>query len=386
MGLGDIDLPIDLSDVPGWVWLLAVIPVVSWVSSMINFVQRHVENKFWRESGKVNTLITFVLLVCAYAFYGDEQTRTLWEAVKDLGMEEVRSVLPVAITTQFLLLGLFWIVFGRILGMSWRSLAEAGIPFLAYLAIYAQILLYTVMLLGILRSDVSWALVGLGGSLILAYLFAVAQMTPEFRAEQARIARRKGVIAWMNRATYGSDIETRSRWARRPREVVGFLVTAWIFLAIVTVPVIGYFKGHEKGVPSIGGAIRVELIVMSVLLLVACFQFRDIADSVADTPRALFPFVDLSLAFAAAVVAVTGLPNSEVTLGPVPVFAVAVGPPLIVALTIFLSHLIGRRRRTHNWGAAMLTSVGAGFVVLPLKLLLTAAVVPLVGLLPLPSW
>ncbi|WP_344078550.1 hypothetical protein [Luedemannella helvata] len=53
------------------------------------FAKRQIDQKFWRDAGKLATVLSFLLLVVAYAFYGDEQERTLGQAVADLGREQL---------------------------------------------------------------------------------------------------------------------------------------------------------------------------------------------------------------------------------------------------------------------------------------------------------
>jgi hypothetical protein len=70
--------------------------------------------------------------------------------------------------------------------------------------------------------------------------------------------------------------------------------------------------------------------------------------------------VVVMMALSACAIALSGLHHSPVTLGRVPVWLIAVGPPLVVALVVFATNLVRLRRCTTRWGACVLVAFVAG--------------------------
>jgi hypothetical protein len=104
-----------------------------------------------------------------------------------------------------------------------------------------------------------------------------------------------------------------------------------------------------------------------------------------EVPPALLPFIDLSMALSACAIVLSGFGQSAVTLGSVPVWVVAIGPPILVALLVFTANVLRLRSGTTRWGACVLAAVAAALLVWPAKEALHWLLRPLVELLPLPK-
>lgn len=340
-------MPVDGFDVPGWLWLLGALFLYV---GAIEFLDDD-DAAPWPDIGRLSTLLTFVLFLFAYAFYGVEQSRSWWESVKDLGRDQLESVVPVAALTQFILLLIFWFLLGRLLGMRWSWLLEPLFDSVRAVGFVLGLLTFTVALLGALNGQSGYVVLGLAGLVAASYLLGVS-------------------INW------------------RPsiaRVLIGLLLQVLVYGTLAGIAAV-IMRWMDRGLPGLGATLRIELIVCAIALLAFCYFFRLSATEQPTTPPMLFHFIDLSLVVSAAVIALVGLPGSSVTLGPVPAVLVAVGPSVIVAVVIFVVHLAQARRTTRNWERAMAVSVGASAVAVPVMLLVTAALVPLLGLLPLPSW
>jgi hypothetical protein len=380
-------MSVDGSGVPGWLWLVGALFLFAGV---VEFLEDDDDSALWRDTGRLSTLITFVLLVVAYAFYGDQQSRGWWEAVKDLGQDQLESVVPVAILTQFVLLVLFWLLLGRMLGMPWKALLEPIYDLVRVAGLFVGLLIFTVALLGALNGNAGYVVLGLAGLAATSYLIGVSGSSLELRAryaahERARAEAGKPPRSAVYTAMWGSP-DRSTRWRQPIGGVLFGLVLQLFVYGIFAGITAGIMHWMDRGVPGLGPTLRIELIVATIAMLAFCYYFRTSASEQPDTPPILFHFVDLSLVLSAGVVALTGLPGSSVTVGPVPSLVVAVGPSIVVAVVIFAVHLARGRSTTRNWGNALVVSVGAGAVAVPVKLFLTAALVPFVGLLPLPSW
>lgn len=377
----------DGSALPGWAWLIGALVLFG---GFAEFLDEDDDKELWRNTGRLSTVLTFGLLIVAYAFYGDDQSRTWWEAVKALATDQLLSVLPVAILTQFMLMMLFWFLFGRLLGMPWKPLLDPVVNLLHVVTAGAGLLVFTVGLLGALHHQTGQLIAGLAGLAVWGYLLTVlgasrASRTQTAQYEQARVAAGKPPRSRLYRFLWG-DPSTGSRWVQPTGAMLMGVVLGSFIYGIFAAIAAAIMHWMGRGIPGLGTTVQVELIVMTVALLAGCYLFRMEASMLPSTPPTLFHFADLSLALAACVVALTGLPNSEVTIGPVPVVVIAVGPALLVALAVYLVHVRAARRTTKGWSTTLAASLTAGLAAAPLKFVLTVAVVPLVGLLPLPSW
>jgi hypothetical protein len=332
-------------------------------------MQRQVGQRFWREPGKLGTFISFALFLIAYGFYAPQQKRTLLEAVLDLVGEQLASVMPVAILTQWVLLSLYWVVFGSVMGLPlWRLMAPVELVG-AVLLFAVLLVLATVSVWALFNGEWDVARSAFLAMFVAMYLGFVALSTRKYRVDMAdrRSSRfwRARVMAW----GAGTPEKPAPRWRPPPMLILlatlAFAVFVGIFSSIVFVVV--FFV--RSAVPSLAGVIRADLVICAIFLLVACYNFRAVNLGNADVPPALLSFIDLSLALSACAIALAGLPDSPVTLGSVPVWLVAVGPPLLVALTVFGLRL-APERHTPRWQACLLASAIGGVLVWPISLLI----------------
>ncbi|MEU6857293.1 hypothetical protein AB0B28_00240 [Glycomyces sp. NPDC046736] len=304
------------------------------------FTKDQIERRFWQDPGKLRFVIGLVLLTVAYAFYGGDQPRPLAEALLDIGRGQILGVMPLAILTQWTLLMAFWIAFGLLMGV---PLAKLGKP-LADIAIgmtvlAAELVLFALVIMSVVEAEfaaaVAWFLVFAAANLPLAFTARAA-----FRKRGLR--ERPVLVLWL--------------------VYTGTLTLLLGFIAVCATVV---FAAAELGPPTQGGVVKVVLIVVLVIALIMCFRFRSDVLAEVDAPESLLFFIDFSLALATGVVAVIGVQQAPVTLGPVPSWLVAVGPPLIVAAMILLVHLRRLRESTPRWTACLVTGVLAAFLVLP---------------------
>ncbi|MFC6081237.1 hypothetical protein [Sphaerisporangium aureirubrum] len=403
--LGSFGLDVSLVVLRRIFWILAGVLLLygaaklihsflSAAGSVFGFARRRVQERFWRETDKMAPLISLLLLVIAYAFYGREQTRTLPEALLDLGKEQLASVLPLAIVTQWVLLCAFWLVFGLLLGVTRERLMYplSSMLFLAVLTGY--MILFTTALMGVFADGVQVAEAGVFALAVpLMYLGNVldgperrarhARMREEMRAEAGLPEVRRGAA---HRLIWGSADRPGSRWLPPPGPMLGGVLAVFVMFALLTGVIYALKAFGEPRPPTVAEVVHAELVVTSLLFLLSCFYFRTVTLMELDPPPALFHFVDLSLALSACAVAVAGLPDSAVTLGPVPPWVVAMGPSLVVAALILGIHLREQRAGTPRWGICLAVSVAAAVLVWPAKIVLTEVLPPLIGLLPLPGW
>jgi hypothetical protein len=366
--LSDIGADVELPVLRSLFWLVVAAVGSYWAYKAIKalvkagvatggFVKAQIEGKFWQDPGKLRLVIGVLLFVVAYGFYGQAQSRPLGEALADIVRGQVLAVMPLAIMTQWLLLIVFWLLLGLVLGVPvGKLLKPIGDITIGIVLITAEVLMFTFSVLAFGTGDPA-----VGGAW-LAGLTAVNL-----------------VLAWMGVAS------ERRRLGRRPdgwRGSVVLLGLVLTFLLLVLFCMIGGIIAWVRGMMGAdltdpAGAIRVALIAMLVVFLLSCFMFRSGYLNEAGAPEALFYFIDFSLALAAGVVALLSVQQSPVTLGPVPAWVVAAGPPLIVAGMLFFVRLRGLRGETPRWTAALLVAAGAAFLVLPATLLLTKILAPL---------
>jgi hypothetical protein len=328
------------------------------------FVKEQVDGKFWRDPGKLRFLIGLVLLVVAYGFYGTDQSRPLGEALLDIGRGQLLAVMPLAITTQWILLIACWLLLGLVMGVPFAKLGKPIADTVLGLAVIGvQLLICALAFLafgnGRNEEGAAWSAVFAATVLVLVLLM----MLPNSQA--AKAGKRPS-----------------------PAKALGFL---WplltVLIAVCYLIVLGivlavlHFGGGD---PDDAAIIRGVLVAVLVLALIMGFRFRNDILGEAEAPEALLYFIDFSLALAAGVVAVFGAQQSPVTLGPVPAWVIALGPPLIIAGMIFTVRLRRLRETTPRWTACLLTGIGAAFLVLPATLGLTRLLNPVLPTVDLP--
>jgi hypothetical protein len=345
-----------------------------------------VDKKIWRDAGKTASLISFLLLVTAYAFYGLDQSRTVLQAAVDLGKEQLDTVLPRAILTQWALLLGFLVLFGSLMRIPGRLLFEplVGIAYWAMLAVamfFVTAWLWPLLFGGAFDS-VAWA--GLALTVVASYLMLIVGNS---RTQRRQPAAPREATGWVTRVLLGAGLP-RSRWLVPPVVVVVMMaVNVLLTVVIGGIAYAVYDSARETlGGPSgRDGALLAVLLGNALFLLMMFFFYRGQVAEKSGIPAALFPFIDFSLALSACAIALSGLHHSPVTLGKVPVWLIAVGPPVVVALLVFATNLVRLRRDTPRWSVCVLAAFAAGLLVWPAKWLLGLALTPILALVPLPQ-
>lgn len=368
--LAVLGLDVDAALVGGLFWLL-VAAIAIYVGYKViaasvvvgagigRFTKDQIDQRFWQDPGKLRFVIGLVLLTVAYAFYGGDQPRPFGEALLDIGRGQILGVMPLAILTQWLLLMAFWIVLGLVMGV---PLAKLGRPF----------------------ADTAIGVFVFGGELVLFTLAVMSAVEGAFASAAAWFLAFAAInlpIAFAGRAAL-----RRKGLPERPVAVLWLAYTgvlALLFGFVAACVALVYWVAG-LGPPTQGGVVKVVLIVVLMIALIMCFRFRSDVLAEVDAPESLLFFIDFSLALATGVVAVIGVQQAPVTLGPVPSWLVAVGPPLIVAAMILLVHLRRLRESTPRWTACLVTGVLASFLVLPATAGLALVLSPVLPQVDLP--
>jgi hypothetical protein len=344
------------------VFTVAVGSMLAWIAlkfvadiarDAAKFTKGQVDQRFWREPGKVRIVIGVVLLAVAYGFYGADQPRPLGEALLDLGRGQFLAVMPIAILTQWLLLIMFWLLFGRLAGVPLKELAKPiGTVASGTVAIALELAPFTLGALALIGGDLPIAAAGFGA--MFALNLALALLTAARERRKPPEAR-----------------DTRF-WVRNPLALTLLLTVllSVLFVLVAVLVAIGYavyayFSGAGPATLTPASVIRGEVIAVSVVFLLSCFRFRSDSLAEVDAPPAVLHFADLSLALSAALVAATGVAGSPVVLGAVPPWLIAVGPPLTVAAMVLGIYLTRMRDATPRWSVCLAVSVAAAFLVLP---------------------
>lgn len=348
---------------------LAYALVKAVVGGLWSFGRGQVEQQFWRDGGKLTTLLSLTVLVLAYAFYGEEQPRPLVGALVDMVREQLLAVLPLAVLTQWVLLWLFWLLFGLLMKLPRAQLLEPAVLFNSVLVFSGLMVLFTLVFLGLARQDWGAAAGWYAAVVAACYLLIVVGNNPRNWPS--------GRGSW----TF--------RWKVEPRTV---LLVTLLFTAVFTVIAAAVWgvraSTSSGGVPSLGAMLHGELIVMSVLFLLLCLGFKTvILKNNPATPKVLFDFMDLTGALSAVTIALTGLAQSPLRLGSTPVWVIAAGPPLLVAAAILLFNLVPRSARiqTPRWGWCLVACVVFALLVVPGRAILTEVLTPVAALIPWPD-
>jgi hypothetical protein len=314
-----------------------------------------IEGRFWRDPGMLRLVIGVALFVVAYGFYGTAQSRPLGDALADTVRGQILTFMPLAIMTQWLLLLLSWLLLGLAMGVPFAKLGKPiGDIVVGMVVVTAEVVCFTLALMGFVEDEPAAGTVWL-------LLFAAVNLPLAFIGRSQ--ARQRGT-------------DQRGFWKSLPG--------LWLLFTLLMLALCGLVAGvvalvrAAAGMPDLDvpGAIRIALIATSVVFFANCFQFRSEYLSMVDTPNALLYFIDFSLALSAGIVALIGVQQSPVTLGPVPAWVVAAGPPLIVAGMLFV-RLRGFKEETPRWASTLVVAVGASFLVLPASLLLSKLLAPL---------
>jgi hypothetical protein len=337
---------------------------VSAVGAVASFARGQVKNKFWRDSGRLATLLSLVLLVLAYGFFGQEQPYSLGDALAEFGRERLLEVLPIAILTQVVLLCGFWLIYGRIFRVPRETLLE---PFKSMLIAVVWIGLLSIGSVAVLLftgDDPEAALFVLGASMTVGFLFILLALP--------RLAK----------------MRAQAQGGPKPRFGPGMLIIVLFAFALLLVMPGSLFAFIYTGVsddPTVPGMIAFVAVIVAVIMLIACYRFRAYIGQ-ADVPPATGYFIDFSLAISALAVALVSQPGAEVYLGGLPAWLVAVAPALLVAAAVFVFNLLRLRSTTPRWALCLTVAVIAGLLVGPAKTVLAPALTPIADLFPLPGF
>jgi len=323
--------------------------------------------------GRAGTLVSFLLFVVAYGFYGEEQTRSLSQALADLGRKQLDSVMPLAIVTQWVLLCALWFLFGGLCRVPISRLVKPMLTPFWLLLVAGYLLLPSASLVALIKGAGVWPVVTPLLVMVLGSYALNVLTSPN--PEAMRTLQEAGNPApsgLFGRWYFGDPGRTRPRWAPVPGRVLAVPLGVIFVYILVTCGVLA-----TRGVPSTAGVVDVSLVIAAVLLLFLLVRFRGTVLEQTEVSRSIFYFIDLTMALAALVVALAGLSHSEVTLGPVPPVLIAAAPPLLVAAWVmFLS--LRPWQGTRNWRVCLIAGLPVALLVYPFQLVLTATLAPLV--------
>jgi hypothetical protein len=238
--------------------------IIIGVITIVQFGKEQVEQKFWRDAGKTTTLISFILLVIAYAFYGQQQTRTVVQAATDLGKDQLDTVMPLAILTQWLLLLGFLALFGWLMQVPMRPLFHHATLVLGWILFTGLLAFCTVWAYPLAFGGfdaVAWA--SLGVTLLGLYFFVVATNGPKQRRTNAEWLRRRG---WFVRSLFAGGSE-RSRWRISPFGLIISVLPLLLIDMIIAVFVFAFYDKTGATIPSREGLVSVQVVVSAGLAL-----------------------------------------------------------------------------------------------------------------------
>ncbi|GAA1274176.1 hypothetical protein GCM10009665_72190 [Kitasatospora nipponensis] len=330
--------------------------VVEAGGSVLSFSRTQIENKFWRQAGKLTTVISFVLLALAYGLYGQDQSRPIGAALLAMVHDRLAKVVPLAILTQVVLLCGLWIAFGLITRVPPRILVKPFLALLGFLGVMAGATADSAGVLLLTRGRPVPSLVLAGATMVVALPFLLL-------GAQLRAAR-TGPAPVLNAVVVliGS--------------VIGFSLAGAVLASVYA----GVYR-----TTSVTGLLAFDTMVSSVLVLVACYRFRAYLGE-AEVPEMLPRFIDFTLAVSAAAIAAARLADPKVTLPGVPPWVLTVGPPLAIAAMIFTAHLLRLGRGSGRWWLCLATALATSLLIGPARDLIGHQLAPLVELLPLPPW
>ncbi|WP_030397940.1 hypothetical protein [Kitasatospora purpeofusca] len=349
---------------------------------------------FWDDTGRLLGVAQLLLLVLAYAFGAGGQSRSFGAAVGDILSGQLPDLLPMAVATQWLLLSVLWLVVGASAGVRRSDLTA---PFDAVRGM-ALIAVFVVAFTAAWMAPPSGpgpagrlpAVLAVGAVLLLfGYLSAVSRgheqrpdivrrrreilehsfrrpgdppgRSPESRPEEAIIA------ALLARGQNRPAPPTGSIWLPAPAQVLRLCLLWAALFGVPAAAVTWIFSTGHFPPPDLPGVLRVELAVLSVMVLMMVFSFRRNLDGRVRVPPAVPRLIDLSLLLSVGWLGLSGALNSPVTLGPLPAWVVALGPPLVIAALVLLLGILPHRRQTPRLPLAVTVAVAAGPFVLPLR-------------------
>ncbi len=292
----------------------------------------------------------------AYGFFWSEQTRTLDEALLDLGRQRLAEIVPTAILTQVVLLSVYWLVFGRLTAVPTRTLMEPYRLVVGFAIFFAWLLLASVVPFVLAGGDS-----GTLGMAVLGLITVFGLCVPLLA---------KSVTVVNKHAQQG-----------RAKAAITMAVVAMLMLTGLVATTVAAVYAAVSPAPSVGGLVAADFAIMTVLLLYVGYRFRAYIGQ-AEVPAAIAHLIDFSLAISACAIALFGLPGSEVTLGGVPPVVIAAGPALTVAAMIYIVHLRQSKLSTPRWRTCLVVAIVAGLLAGPLKYVLAAPIAAFASVLP----
>jgi hypothetical protein len=327
------------------------------IADAIEFVRGQVRGRFWRDAGKLTTFLSFLLLLIGYGLFWREQPRTLAYALSAMVRDHLPEIVPTVILTQALLLCAYWLVFGALLGVPARTLVEPFRLFVIFAAVFACMLLASVVLFVLAGGDAEI----LGVTFLT--MITVLGLT----------------IVWVAKLAPRSDTAKKRGNAVRALLIAGI---GWLFITALVATTVACVYAGVAHHPTVDGLVATDFAIMTVALLFTCYKFRAYIGG-ADVPRATGHFIDFSLAISACAIALAGAAGSAVTVGGLPPVVVAAIPALAVAVMLFVVHLRRSRAGTRRWAACLAVAVVAGLLVGPAKQVLAAPISAMASVLPI---
>ncbi|MFE6869522.1 hypothetical protein ACFVFS_23580 [Kitasatospora sp. NPDC057692] len=349
---------------------------------------------FWDDAGRLLGVAQLLLLVLAYAFGAGGESRSFGAAVGDILSGQLPDLLPMAVATQWLLLSVLWLAVGASAGVRRSDLTA---PFDAVRGM-ALIAVFVVAFTAAWMAPPSGegpagrlpAVVAVGAVLLVfGYLSAVSrghELRPHIVRRRREILehsfRRRGeapghgpenrpeealIAALLARGQNRPVPSAGSIWRPAPAQVLRLCLLWAVLLGVPAAAVTWIFSTGHFPPPDLRGVLRVELAVLSVMVLMMVFSFRRNLDGRIRVSPAVPRLIDLSLLLSVGWLGLSRARSSPVTLGPLPAWAVALGPPLLIASLVLLLGVLPHRRETPRLALALTVAVVAGPFVLPLR-------------------
>ncbi|MER7706826.1 hypothetical protein ABTX81_28505 [Kitasatospora sp. NPDC097605] len=353
-----------------------------------------ISRDFWDDTGRLLGVAQLLLLLLAYAFGAGGQSRSFGAAVGDILSGQLPDLLPMAVATQRLLLSVLWLVVGASAGVGRPDLAA---PFDAVRGM-ALIAVFVVVFTAAWMAPPSGEgpagrlpAVGAVGAVLLVfgYLSAVSRghgLRPHVlrrrREALEHSFRRRGegprqgqeprpedelIDALLALPQHRSAPVAANIWRPAPALVLRMCLLWAALFGVPAAVVTWIFSTGHFPPPDLPGVLRVELAVLSVMVLMMVFSFRRNLDGRVRVSPAVPRLIDLSLLLSVGWLGLSGALSSPVTLGPLPAWAVALGPPLLIASLVLLLGVLPHRRQTPRLPLALTIAVLAGPLVLPLR-------------------
>ncbi|MER6360292.1 hypothetical protein [Kitasatospora sp. NPDC001527] len=349
---------------------------------------------FWDDTGRLLGVAQLLLLLLAYAFGTGGQSRSFGAAVGDILSGQLPDLLPMAVATQWLLLSALWLVVGASAGVGRSDLTAPfdAVRGMALLAVF--VVAFTAAWMAPPSGEGPAGrlpAVGAVGAVLLVfgYLGAVSrgheQRPHAVRRRREALEhsfRRRGegprndgenrpedalIAALLTRGRDRTVPPAGSIWRPAPALVLRMCLLWAVLFGVPAAAVTWIFSTGRFPPPDLPGVLRVELAVLSVMVLLMVFSFRRKLDGRVRVSPAVPRLIDLSLLLSVGWLGLSGALSSPVTLGPLPAWVVALGPPLVIASLVLLLGVLPHRRETPRLALALTVAVVAGPLVLPLR-------------------